>query len=111
MNAFVTISAGISLAIAPLWAGAQQKTPASPADAKAAAPKVIYVSPLKDYRPIKEDAVGSWRSANEEVDKAGGWKAYLREGQQVTPPKASAPGTSSSPLPAKPPAPQGHAGH
>lgn len=44
-----------------------------------------YKSPLAEYRKFVEQPVGSWREANDNVGRIGGWRAYASESQEVTP--------------------------
>jgi hypothetical protein len=44
-----------------------------------------YRSPLADYRKFVEQPVESWREANEQVGRVGGWRAYASEAQELTP--------------------------
>lgn len=100
--------AGILLAItiatgsfAPAQAQAPSDPPASrigarPApdatDPSAAVPALSYRSSLQTYRRHVEGPPRSWREANDEVLRIGGWRSYLREAQG-----APAPGLEPSP--------------
>ena len=55
-----------------------------PADATAATPPTMYLSPFADYRPLGEDKNTAWRDANDTVGKIGGWRAYAREAAEAT---------------------------
>ena len=57
-------------------------------------------SAFDGYRGFTEQPVESWQKANDAVGRAGGWKAYAREGQG-----GAAAGSSEGAMPA------GHAGH
>ena len=57
-------------------------------------------SAFDGYRGFAEQPVESWQKANDAVGRAGGWKAYAREGQG-----GAAAGSSEGAMPA------GHAGH
>lgn len=103
----------------PAPAVAQKKARPDPADSKVSVPPVIYMSPLKQYQPLGDEQVTSWKAANEVVEKAGGWKAYAKEAQQpdvgtkapaspAQQPLSSAPPSIPQPKPA---AHDGHAGH
>ncbi|MCW5590592.1 MAG: hypothetical protein KIS74_00700 [Burkholderiales bacterium] len=50
-----------------------------PTDPAAAVAPLRHPSPFVRYRPFSEKGVGSWREANDEVARIGGWKAYARE--------------------------------
>lgn len=101
-----------SIALALAIAGPAHAQPATaarpdPLDAKASVPDVVYRSALSAYRPYAEQSVGSWREANETVNRIGGWRAYAREAQQ--PPLPASP--ASAPKQADTAAPAGHGGH
>jgi hypothetical protein len=88
-----------------------------PLDASAVVPRVSYQSSLRDYKPLAEQRVGSWKDANDTVSRIGGWRAYAREaaqGERATPPSGTAATGAARPAPATP-APStpagGHAGH
>lgn len=56
------------------------------ADATKPAPKadvppttLEFNSTFTGYRAYTEQAVGSWRDANDEVGRIGGWRAYAKE--------------------------------
>ena len=48
-----------------------------------------YTSPLAAYRKFAEQPVGSWREANDQVGRIGGWRAYAIEAQESTPAQGS----------------------
>ena len=91
---------------------AQQKARPDPADSKVNVPPVIYVSPLKQYQPLGDEQVTSWKAANELVEKIGGWQIYAKEAQEPAPAadQSARPVPPSAPRP-KPPTQGGHAGH
>lgn len=63
-----------------LWSGVTTAfSTADPANAAALASSIQYQSPFRDYRPMGEDKLTSWKAANEEVGKIGGWRVYSRE--------------------------------
>lgn len=64
-----------------------QQTPASAAllPAQDAAPSSVYRSAWSGYRPFADEKVISWKDANDEVRRIGGWRAYLRESQSAQP--------------------------
>lgn len=41
-----------------------------------------YESVFARYRSYRDEKTGSWREANETVDRIGGWRAYAKEAQQ-----------------------------
>lgn len=62
-------------------AAAQTKIDAAPSETSAT-PVVSglqYQSTFADYVPYSEEAVESWRNANETVEKIGGWRAYAKD--------------------------------
>ena len=69
----------------PALAIAQQKARPDPADPKVSVAPVIYVSPLKQYQPLGDEQVTSWKAANDLVEKIGGWQVYAREAQAPAP--------------------------
>lgn len=94
-------------------ASAQTPTPgADPLDAQAKVPRAAHASSLAQYRRMTDEKVGSWREANDNVGRIGGWRTYLREAQQPDAP-ASAPGTGTTAPTTKPASemPAGHRGH
>ncbi len=46
-----------------------------------------YVSPLRAYRAYADQSVASWREANDQVGRIGGWRAYAKEMQTGEPAK------------------------
>jgi hypothetical protein len=52
--------------------------------------------------------VGSWREANDTVNRIGGWRAYAREAKPPESPPPAANGTAAAVAPAKPAAGHGH---
>lgn len=101
---------------AVLAAHAQQATaPSAPASAAAAPvpgaplPDLSYRSALEGYQPFADEKPGSWRDANDNVGRIGGWRAYAREAQGG----AAGPAVPAAPA-ARPPASAGqgpHSGH
>lgn len=114
--------AGLQLALvsAPTATQAQAQAPATapaptsarsdPADPKAPAPAVLYVSPLRAYQGFAEPQVAPWRETNDLVRQRGGWRAYAREAREPDAPKSVAP-AASQPAPAAKPASSGPVGH
>lgn len=62
---------------------AQGAVDATATGPKAAVPatetSLQFDSTFTGYRAYTEQAVGSWRDANDEVGRIGGWRAYARE--------------------------------
>ncbi len=77
---------------------AQPGARADPLDPQAPVPAVVVRSPLADYRRLGDDPPLPWRTANETVNRIGGWRAYARQAQQpdAAGPAAAAPGTPAS---------------
>lgn len=99
-------------------AQATSRPKADPLNASVAVPPVVFRSTLTQYQRHTEQPVGSWKEANETVNRIGGWRAYAREASQPESPAAPAVPASpaSAPAPAKPVAAPpaatgGHAGH
>ena len=69
-----------------------------------------YESVFARYQSYRDEKTGSWRDANETVDRIGGWRAYAKEAQQ---PDGGVPPTPVAPTPPQPQAtkPNPHAGH
>ncbi len=68
-----------------------------------------YRSAFDGYRRHAEQPVQSWREANDNVGRIGGWQAYAREAQAASsapPASPAAPAAPSSGAPAG-----GHTGH
>ena len=91
---------------------AQQKARPDPADPKISVPPAVYVSPLRQYQPLGDDQVTSWKAANEIVEKIGGWRAYAKEAQELAPGAGQPARPIQQPAPqTKPPTQGGHSGH
>jgi hypothetical protein len=54
-----------------------------PLDAQAAVPALRYESSLKPATQAIDDKPISWRDANDNVARIGGWRVYAREAQQA----------------------------
>lgn len=92
------------------WAQTASGKRADPLDASAAVPPLVFQSTLAAYQRHAEQPVGSWREANDTVNRIGGWRAYAREARQPEAPATnSVPPKPASPAPAS--APAGHGGH
>lgn len=94
-SAFLAVVIGLGFTTTGPAQGSAAAAPApkraDPLDAQANVPATQYRSALTAYRPNVEQAVGSWRDANDSAGKAGGWRAYARE--------ANAPDASAAPAP------------
>lgn len=58
---------------------ADAAVPAPKAGAPATETSLQFNSTFSGYRAYTEQAVGSWREANDEVGRIGGWRAYAKE--------------------------------
>lgn len=58
-----------------------QATSAAPA----APTPLTYKSALENYQPYKDQPVESWREANDNVGRIGGWRVYANEARQPGP--------------------------
>ena len=63
----------------------QTPPPAARPTSQDAAPSSSYRSAWSGYRPFADEKVVSWKDANDEVRRIGGWRAYLRESQSGQP--------------------------
>lgn len=100
-SAFVAGLLVIATAAAQGPASAPAARP-DPLDARAAVPRLVHRPAFAGYQPAGEVKVGSWKDANETVNRLGGWRAYAREAGTPTP-AASAPASASAPTaPASP---------
>jgi hypothetical protein len=72
-----------------------------PLNAEARVPAVIHRSAIASHRSAADQPVGSWREANETVNRIGGWRTYAKE--RAVDANSTAPTTPSSH--------EGHAGH
>lgn len=75
------------LLLATLAASLAQAQPAPPAkvdplDPNASVPRVEHRSSLATYRRHSDEPVRSWREANDNVTRIGGWRTYLREARE-----------------------------
>ena len=85
--------------------------PVSPvAPATPSSSPLRYESVFARYQSYRDEKTGSWREANETVDRIGGWRAYAKEAQQ---PDSAAPTTPITPALPEPQTtkPNPHAGH
>ena len=129
MSAMAAMSAKrlalLCIAGAALPIGAQQSTPkpADPLSPAASVPAVTYQSPFADYRPMVDQKIGNWKDANDNVNRVGGWRTYLKEAQEPDAPLQKQTPQSSVPAAQRvvPPGPSdqrqqqehqpGHSGH
>jgi hypothetical protein len=73
--------------------GAAQAQPAplamrlDPLNAQAPVPALKALSSLKPTGPSTDAKVISWREANDNVVRIGGWRVYARDAQTAAPPQ------------------------
>jgi hypothetical protein len=82
-----------------LAAGAALAAPAEKNQAHSLPTKLQYTSALATYQGYTDQAVQSWREANDRVGRIGGWRAYAKEA------------ATGQAAPDTPPAANPHAGH
>ncbi len=90
----------------------QRPAKADPLDAASAVPPLTYRSVFAPYRGQRELPLRSWKEANDEVARIGGWRVYAREAAlpdtpSTAPTRPVVPGST----PAAQPVPQGAGGH
>jgi hypothetical protein len=78
-----------------------------PLDPTVPVPPLTHSSALSVSPTLSDTAVGSWRNANETVNRIGGWRVYGREAPRASDP-ASASTPPTKPVPAAPPSPHRH---
>ena len=71
-------------------------------------PELAYSSVFRNYLGYREEAVASWREANDTVGRIGGWRTYLEEVFQPGQPEFFLP---PQPIPASPNDSDAHSGH
>lgn len=79
-----------AMSLAALAQAQPVRSAPDPLDPKAVVPPAQHRSPMASYRPLAEAPVGSWKEANERVNRIGGWRAYAREAAQPASAPASA---------------------
>lgn len=74
----------IPTAIAAALLGPQTSAaaPKDPTQAQTPVPPLAYTSALARYKRLSDPPPPNWRAANDEVERIGGWRAYLREAQR-----------------------------
>lgn len=107
MSATARACAVVFSLLAAGGAGAQPAAGATEQPGSPAATILPYRSTLADYQRFTEEKLGSWREANDNVGRIGGWREYAKEARQPTDGSAPAPaGATTTPAPRDP-----HAGH
>ena len=89
--------AAVAAVVAPLLAPVPSAARPDPLDPNTPVPPLSRQSSLGSSPPLGETAVGSWRDANDTVNRIGGWRAYAREA-----PRSPASSTLQAPVPAAP---------
>lgn len=114
MSQFVLRCLATACSALAATAFAQQTTaPVAQQPAADAAPSSAYRSAWSGYRPFADEKVISWKDANDEVRRIGGWRAYLRESQsgQSSGSAGAATKDSAKPAPSDAGPAQGHDAH
>lgn len=76
------------------------------------APVLEHRSVFTAYQGYADQAVSSWRDANDAVARIGGWRTYAKEASQPDGPAASQPESGRDRAPEPPRIqPGGHGGH
>lgn len=93
------------LPLHPLWAlalaagsAAPSFAQTTPAPSASTATELGYRSTLDSYQRFTDQAVGSWREANDNAGRIGGWRTYAKEARQ--PEGAASPTARASSAPA-----------
>ena len=91
------------------------KVSPDPGDPRASIPSVQYRSMFEKYRPLGNDKVGDWKTANYTVRRIGGWKVYAQESHEAeaAPSTERAVGKPTAPttIPSKPATPAKPSAH
>ena len=82
-----------------LMVGSTLAAPPEQNQASSLPTKLQYTSALGAYQAYTDQAVQSWREANDRVGRIGGWRTYAKEAAM------------DPSVPAAPPAVDPHAGH
>ena len=59
------------------------QAPAEQVPAVPITPVLTFRSVFSNYKMMTDEPVGNWRDLNDAVGRIGGWRAYLKEAQQV----------------------------
>ena len=70
------------LAFSTLLASASQAQTAAPKSDVNPSVAAPFQSAFEGYRAYSDDAVTSWKAANDNVAQIGGWREYARQAQQ-----------------------------
>jgi len=88
----LSVAAGLAVAQTP----AGGNTRPDPLDPYAPVPAMKLPSGLSGYRAWGETPALSWRQANDDVTRIGGWRTYLRQAQEPDPPPPTTAPTAAS---------------
>jgi hypothetical protein len=104
----ILITLGGSLAAQAQQPAAPAAASARPAASAAVPGDLSFRSALEGYRPFADEKPASWREANDNVRRIGGWREYAREAQgtPAAPASRGAEGGAAAPPPGGP-----HSGH
>lgn len=97
------------LVAALIWLPAVAVGRPDPLDPAAPVPPLTHTSALTTAPSLSETPVGSWREANDTVNRIGGWRAYAREAREPGAPLPAPNGASTPVAPGQPAA--GHRHH
>lgn len=114
-----TLAIGVALALsAPVGAQPAPTSPVAPAGHVAHAARtpndpvsLQFRSVFDGYQSFRDEKVGSWRDANDTVNRVGGWREYLKEAQRAEPTPSRTPSAVPGATPAPSSKPDPHAGH
>ena len=85
-----------------LWLPVLAAAHPDPLDPAAPVPALSHSSALTNAPSLTETQVGSWREANDTVNRIGGWRTYAREARPPQAPQAAPSGSPTQTAPAKP---------
>lgn len=78
---------------------AAAQIPASPSQVAntSTASSPPYQSAFEGYQPYAEEKIANWKSANDTVERVGGWREYAKQAQQPanTPAQSMKPGEAA----------------
>jgi len=96
------VIASCLLTLSAATAQTPSKSPdTDPINAQATVPPAVHRSAITTYRSAGDQSVGSWREANQTVNRIGGWRTYAKERAAEEVPSS----------PSNPPRSEGHVGH
>lgn len=96
---FQTARAALAVALIAIAgaASAQTAAPAAGPQGDGGSADLGYRSAFAGYQRFTDEKVGSWKDANDNVGRIGGWRQYAREVRE-----GDAPGSSPAPAGARP---------